>query len=86
MSKRIEVVYENGVLRPLEPLMLRDNQRVSIVIADDVSSPTNEDWLDNEYVRSCDAEADEAGDDGAEAGRREEVAEQLGQAEPAGPR
>ena len=59
MSKRIEVVYENGVLRPLEPLMLRDNQRVSIVMDDDVSSPTNEDWLDNEYVRSCDAEADD---------------------------
>ena len=59
MSKRIEVVYENGVLRPLEPLMLRDHQRVSIVMADDVSSPTNEDWLDTEYVRSCDTEADD---------------------------
>jgi predicted DNA-binding antitoxin AbrB/MazE fold protein len=35
MSKRIEVVYENGVLRPLEPLMLRDHQHVSIVVQDD---------------------------------------------------
>ena len=45
MSKRIEVVYENGVLRPLEPLELRDHQRVSIVMSDDVTSPADEDWL-----------------------------------------
>jgi predicted DNA-binding antitoxin AbrB/MazE fold protein len=59
MSKRIEVVYENGVLRPLEPLMLRDHQRVSIVMADDVISPADEDWLDTECIRLCDTEADE---------------------------
>lgn len=59
MSKRIEVVYENGVLRPLEPLMLRDHQHVSIVMPDDVTSPADEDWLDTEYMRLCDTEADE---------------------------
>lgn len=59
MSKTIEVVYENGVLRPLEPLMLRDHQRVSIVMPDDVTSPADEDWLDTECMRLCDTEADE---------------------------
>jgi predicted DNA-binding antitoxin AbrB/MazE fold protein len=59
MSKKIEVVYENGVLRPLEPLMLRDHQRVSIVMPDDVTSPADEDWLDTECMRLCDTEADE---------------------------
>jgi predicted DNA-binding antitoxin AbrB/MazE fold protein len=59
MSKRIEVVYENGVLRPLEPLMLRDHQRVSIVLPDDETSPADEDWLDTECLRLCDTEADE---------------------------
>lgn len=59
MSKRIEVVYENGVLRPLEPLVLRDHQRVSIVMHDDVTSPADEDWLDTECMRLCDTEADE---------------------------
>ncbi len=59
MSKRIEVVYENGVLRPLEPLMLHDHQRVSIVMPDDVTSPADEDWLDTECLRLCDTEADE---------------------------
>ena len=59
MSKRIEVVHENGVLRPLEPLLLRDHQRLSIVMSDDADSPANEDWLDTECVRLCAAEADE---------------------------
>ncbi len=59
MSKRIEVVYENGVLRPLEPLLLRDHQRVSIVLPDDVTSPADEDWLDTDCMRLCDTEADE---------------------------
>jgi predicted DNA-binding antitoxin AbrB/MazE fold protein len=59
MSKRIEVVYENGVLRPLEPLMLRDHQHVSIVVQDDADSPAAEDWLDTECITLSDAEADE---------------------------
>jgi predicted DNA-binding antitoxin AbrB/MazE fold protein len=59
MKKRIEVVYENGVLRPLEPLLLRDNQRVSIVVPDDVTSSADEDWLDTECMRLCNTEADE---------------------------
>ncbi|MEK6407173.1 MAG: antitoxin AF2212-like protein [Acidobacteriota bacterium] len=59
MSKRIEVVYENGVLRPLEPLLLRDQQRVSIVLPDDVTSPADEDWLDTECLRLCNTEDDD---------------------------
>jgi AF2212-like protein len=62
MSKRIEVIYENGVLRPLEPLLLRDQQRVSIVLPDDVTPPAGGDWLDIECMRSCDTEADETVD------------------------
>ena len=33
MSKRLEAVYENGVLRPLEPLDLREHQRVSVIVS-----------------------------------------------------
>lgn len=32
MSKRLEAVYENGVLRPLEPLDLEEHQRVTVTI------------------------------------------------------
>jgi len=59
MSKRIEVVYEDGVLRPLEPLMLRDHQHLSIVMDDDPTAPVAEDWLDTECMRLCDTETDE---------------------------
>lgn len=58
MSKKIEVVYENGVLRPLEPLKLRDHQRLSIVLSNDVTPP-EEDWLDTDCVQLCDTEVDE---------------------------
>ena len=34
MAKIVEAVYENGVLKPLEKLDLRDGQRVKIVIVD----------------------------------------------------
>ena len=62
MSKRIEVIYENGVLRPLEPLMLRDHQQVSIVVHDDAGSLAAEDWLDTECITLSDTEADETVD------------------------
>lgn len=32
MERVLEAVYSNGVLRPLEPLNLSDNQRVMITI------------------------------------------------------
>lgn len=34
MTRRVEAVYENGVLRPLEPLRLRERQKVSVTISD----------------------------------------------------
>jgi predicted DNA-binding antitoxin AbrB/MazE fold protein len=34
MVRRIEAVYENGVLRPLEPLALEERQRVEVTIRD----------------------------------------------------
>ena len=32
MSTQIQAVYENGVLRPLQPLALEEQQRVTITI------------------------------------------------------
>jgi predicted DNA-binding antitoxin AbrB/MazE fold protein len=32
MTKQVEAVYENGVLRPLEPLSLAENERVTVTI------------------------------------------------------
>ena len=34
MAQQLEAIYENGVLRPLEPLALKESQRVTVTIAD----------------------------------------------------
>lgn len=34
MTHQVEAVYENGVLRPLEPLSLKEHQKVSVTISD----------------------------------------------------
>ena len=33
MTKQVEAVYENGVLRPLEPLTLDEHQRVTVTVS-----------------------------------------------------
>jgi predicted DNA-binding antitoxin AbrB/MazE fold protein len=58
MSKRVAAVYENGVLRPLEPLDLREHQRVTVIVAPEAAS--EEEWLDLECLQLCAAEADES--------------------------
>jgi predicted DNA-binding antitoxin AbrB/MazE fold protein len=37
MAKQVEAVYENGLLRPLEPLPLDEHQHVTVVISEDQS-------------------------------------------------
>lgn len=54
MTKRLEAIYENGVLRPLEPLHLPEHQRVRVTL-----SEPEEDWLDTEFMDSRAAEVRE---------------------------
>jgi predicted DNA-binding antitoxin AbrB/MazE fold protein len=54
MTKRIEAVYENGVLRLLEPVDLPEHQRVIVTL-----SEPEEDWLDTEFMDSCATEVRE---------------------------
>ena len=56
MTRNLQAVYEGGVLRPLEPLDLRDQQLVAITITDEVPL---EPWIDAEYHAACAREADE---------------------------
>jgi predicted DNA-binding antitoxin AbrB/MazE fold protein len=51
MSKQIEAIYENGVLRPLEPLGLEEHLRVTITIAEDAER--EEDLFDPEFTQWC---------------------------------
>ena len=49
MSKQLEAVYENGVLRPLEPLNLDEHQQVTVTVADVSDDPLRA-YLDLEYM------------------------------------
>jgi predicted DNA-binding antitoxin AbrB/MazE fold protein len=50
MTKILQAVYKGGVLRPLEPLDLREEQLVNITITDEVPL---EPWLDTECLAAC---------------------------------
>jgi predicted DNA-binding antitoxin AbrB/MazE fold protein len=60
MSKKLEALYENGVLRPLEPLDLREHQRVTVVVSEEPVTSPEEEWWDVECWQQCATEADES--------------------------
>ena len=41
MARQVEAVFEEGVLRPLEPLSLPENKRVLLTISDVLVAETN---------------------------------------------
>ena len=49
-------VYENGVLRPLDPLRLAERQRVSVTIDEAPVALTDDDLLDQELLSSLESE------------------------------
>ncbi len=58
MNSTIEAIYKNGVLEPLQPLMLNENERVRITIA-----PSNgwlDELLDHAFMTAAAAEADDS--------------------------
>src|SRR5512132_4299753 len=57
MEKTVQAVYEDGVLRPLEPIPLEDRQEVTVMISDEGDIPR-----DHPLVASPDEWADAAGD------------------------
>ena len=54
MTKTLSAVYENGMLRPSEPLPLAEHQRVSVTVSDTAGDPASA-WLDHEYMAAVDA-------------------------------
>jgi predicted DNA-binding antitoxin AbrB/MazE fold protein len=57
MPRSVQAVYENGVLRPLEPVNLPENGLVNLTIANGTSA-AEEELLDTEFLASCAREAD----------------------------
>jgi predicted DNA-binding antitoxin AbrB/MazE fold protein len=39
MVKTLSAVYEDGVLKPSEPLALSEHQRVSVTVSDEAADP-----------------------------------------------
>ena len=56
MTKTVQAVYTNGVLRPLQPLDLPDNQQLTLTITN--GAPADEALLDTEFLAYCAQEAD----------------------------
>jgi predicted DNA-binding antitoxin AbrB/MazE fold protein len=42
MVRKVEAVYEGGVLRPVEPLRLDEHQHVSVIIFDEIADDSEE--------------------------------------------
>jgi predicted DNA-binding antitoxin AbrB/MazE fold protein len=57
MTRSVQAVYEKGILRPLEPLNLSENERVTLTIHNG-SAPSESELLDTEFIEACAREAD----------------------------
>jgi len=57
MTKQLEAIYQGGVLRPLQPLPLLEDQKVLVTVAT-IPAKDEEDFLDVEYMKACAQEAD----------------------------
>ena len=49
VSEIIEVIYENGVLKPLKPLKIKDKKRLKIKIIDE----SVEEFLKSMIIKKC---------------------------------
>jgi predicted DNA-binding antitoxin AbrB/MazE fold protein len=58
MQRTVQATYEAGALHPLEPLVLREHQRVTVTIFDDIELPQ-----DHPMLVSSDEWADAARED-----------------------
>jgi predicted DNA-binding antitoxin AbrB/MazE fold protein len=55
MTRSLQAVYEKGVLRPLEPLPLKEHQQVTVTVSDE-----DADWQDTTFLRYLETQADES--------------------------
>jgi predicted DNA-binding antitoxin AbrB/MazE fold protein len=64
MQQLIQAIYENGVLRPLEPLDLAEHELVSLAVerqnGTDQEPSEKDAWLDNEAVKHSSLIADQS--------------------------
>jgi len=61
MTRQVEAVYENGMLRPLEPLSLDEHQRVTLTVSDAAEGPLTS-MIDHGFVERARHEVEALGD------------------------
>jgi predicted DNA-binding antitoxin AbrB/MazE fold protein len=69
MTNHVDAVYENGVLRPLEPLPLQEHQRVRVAISS-ISDDSLASLVDRGFLEQARQEVAAAGGDYTPAQRR----------------
>jgi predicted DNA-binding antitoxin AbrB/MazE fold protein len=52
MTYSVEAVFENGVLRPLEPLGLAEQEHVHVTVTP-AGQKLPAEWLDHQFMRAC---------------------------------
>jgi len=57
MTRRLKAIYENGILRPLEDLPLREKELVTITVNDGAKAP--EELIDDDFLEDWQGLADE---------------------------
>ena len=60
MTKEVEAVYENGVLRPLEPLPFTEHQHVRVLVEEMPSDPLAS-MIDQDFLEQARKEVAAAG-------------------------
>ena len=55
MTKQVEAVYENGILRPLEPLPLEEHQHVTVMITE-ARATAERSHMDQDYLATVKTE------------------------------
>ncbi len=58
MTRQLEAIFQDGVLRPLQPLSLLEDQKVLVTITIVPTDLAESDYLDTELHRYCEARAD----------------------------
>ena len=57
MTTQLEAVFQGGVLRPLQPLNLLEDQKVIVTVAT-IPAINEEEFLDEEFHPYCESRAD----------------------------
>lgn len=56
MTRQLEAIFQGGVLRPLQPLNLLEDQKVVVTVAT-ITETSEDDFLDTDLHRYCESRA-----------------------------